>query len=76
MGSKPEENKTNVSYASFADCNNCPWRCNLLNKLHFKVSQKEDYKKGDPLSVKGFGCYKIRKVRTSGEMSKRKLWKK
>ena len=41
VGSKPEENKLNLSYSSFADYNNCPWRYNLLNKLHFKVSQKE-----------------------------------
>lgn len=46
VGSKPEENKLNLSYSSFADYNNCPWRYNLLNKLHFKVSQKEVTKMG------------------------------
>lgn len=46
VGSKPEENKLNLSYSSFADYNNCPWRYNLLNKLHFKVSQKEVTKVG------------------------------
>ena len=46
IGSKPEESKLNLSYSSFADYNNCPWRYNLLNKLHFKVSQKEVTKMG------------------------------
>ena len=46
VGSKPEENKLNLSYSSFTDYNNCPWRYNLLNKLHFKVSQKEVTKMG------------------------------
>lgn len=49
VGSKPEENKLNLSYSSFADYNNCPWRYNLLNKLHFKVSQKEVTKMGSIL---------------------------
>ena len=46
VGSKPEENKLNLSYSSFADYNNCPFRYSLLNKLQFKISQKEVTKMG------------------------------
>lgn len=54
VGSKPEENKLNLSYSSFADYNNCPWRYNLLNKLHFKVSQKEVTKMGSIIIFKDY----------------------
>ncbi len=46
VGSKPENNKLNLSYSSFADYNNCPFRYSLLNKLRFKLSQKEVTKMG------------------------------
>ena len=46
VGSKPEENKLILSYSSFADYNNCPFRYNLLNKLQFRFSQKEVIKMG------------------------------
>lgn len=45
-GSKPEENKLKLSYSSFADYNNCPFRYNLLNKLQFKLSQNDVTKMG------------------------------
>lgn len=73
VGSKPEENKLNLSYSSFADYNNCPWRYNLLNKLHFKVSQKEVTKMGsiihEALDVIN------QEVKDSGEISKENIEK-
>lgn len=73
VGSKPEENKLNLSYSSFADYNNCPWRYNLLNKLHFKVSQKEVTKMGsiihEALDVIN------QEIKDSGEISKENIEK-
>ena len=73
VGSKPEENKLNLSYSSFADYNNCPWRYNLLNKLHFKVSQKEVTKMGsiihEALDVIN------QEIKDSGEISKENMEK-
>lgn len=73
VGSKPEENKLNLSYSSFADYNNCPWRYNLLNKLHFKVSQKEVTKRGsiihEALDVIN------QEIKDSGEISKENMEK-
>lgn len=73
VGSKPEENKLNLSYSSFADYNNCPWRYNLLNKLHFKVSQKEVTKRGsiihEALDVIN------QEIKDSGEISKENIEK-
>lgn len=73
VGSKPEENKLNLSYSSFADYNNCPWRYNLLNKLHFKVSQKEVTKMGsiihEALDVIN------QKIKDAGEISKENIEK-
>lgn len=73
VGSKPEENKLNLSYSSFADYNNCPWRYNLLNKLHFKVSQKEVTKMGsiihEALDVINH------EIKDSGEISKENIEK-
>lgn len=73
IGSKPEENKLNLSYSSFADYNNCPWRYNLLNKLHFKVSQKEVTKMGsiihEALDVIN------QEIKDSGEISKENIEK-
>lgn len=73
VGSKPEENKLNLSYSSFADYNNCPWRYNLLNKLHFKVSQKEVIKRGsiihEALDVIN------QEIKDSGEISKENMEK-
>lgn len=73
VGSKPEENKLNLSYSSFADYNNCPWRYNLLNKLHFKVSQKEVTKMGsiihESLDVIN------QEIKDSGEISKENIEK-
>ena len=73
VGSKPEENKLNLSYSSFADYNNCPWRYNLLNKLHFKVSQKEVTKMGsiihEALDVIN------QEIKDAGEISKEKIEK-
>ncbi|WP_299523521.1 ATP-dependent DNA helicase [uncultured Methanobrevibacter sp.] len=46
IGSKVEKNKLKLSYSSFADYNNCPFRYNLLNKLQFKLSQKYVTKSG------------------------------
>lgn len=73
VGSKPEENKLNLSYSSFADYNNCPWRYNLLNKLHFKVSQKEVTKMGsiihEALDVIN------QEIKDAGEISKENIEK-
>lgn len=73
VGSKPEENKLNLSYSSFADYNNCPWRYNLLNKLHFKVSQKEVTKMGsiihEALDVIN------QEIKDTGEISKENIEK-
>ena len=73
VGSKPEENKLNLSYSSFADYNNCPWRYNLLNKLHFKVSQKEVTKMGsiihEALDVIN------QEIKDAGEISKENMEK-
>lgn len=73
VGSKPEENKLNLSYSSFADYNNCPWRYNLLNRLHFKVSQKEVTKMGsiihEALDVIN------QEIKDSGEISKENIEK-
>lgn len=73
VGSKPEENKLNLSYSSFADYNNCPWRYNLLNKLHFKVSQKEVTRMGsiihEALDVIN------QEIKDSGEISKENIEK-
>lgn len=73
VGSKPEENKLNLSYSSFADYNNCPWRYNLLNKLHFKVSQKKVTKMGsiihEALDVIN------QEIKDSGEISKENIEK-
>lgn len=73
VGSKQEENKLNLSYSSFADYNNCPWRYNLLNKLHFKVSQKEVTKMGsiihEALDVIN------QEIKDSGEISKENIEK-
>ena len=73
VGSKPEENKLNLSYSSFADYNNCPWRYNLLNKLHFKVSQKEVTKRGsiihEALDVIN------QEIKDAGEISKENIEK-
>lgn len=73
VGSKPEENKLNLSYSSFADYNNCPWRYNLLNKLHFKVSQKEVTKMGsiihEALDVIN------QEIKDAGEISKENMGK-
>lgn len=73
VGSKPEENKLNLSYSSFADYNNCPWRYNLLNKLHFKVSQKEVTKMGsiihEDLDVIN------QEIKDAGEISKENIEK-
>lgn len=73
VGSKPGENKLNLSYSSFADYNNCPWRYNLLNKLHFKVSQKEVTKMGsiihEALDVIN------QEIKDSGEISKENIEK-
>lgn len=73
VGSKPEENKLNLSYSSFADYNNCPWRYNLLNKLHFKVSQKEVTKIGsiihEALDVIN------QEIKDAGEISKENIEK-
>lgn len=73
IGSKPEENKLNLSYSSFADYNNCPWRYNLLNKLHFKVSQKEVTKMGsiihEALDVIN------QEIKDAGEISKENIEK-
>lgn len=73
VGSKPEENKLNLSYSSFVDYNNCPWRYNLLNKLHFKVSQKEVTKMGsiihEALDVIN------QEIKDSGEISKENIEK-
>lgn len=73
VGSKPEENKLNLSYSSFADYNNCPWRYNLLNKLQFKVSQKEVTKMGsiihEALDVIN------QEIKDSGEISKENIEK-
>lgn len=73
VGSKPEENKLNLSYSSFADYNNCPCRYNLLNKLHFKVSQKEVTKMGsiihEALDVIN------QEIKDSGEISKENIEK-
>lgn len=73
VGSKPEKNKLNLSYSSFADYNNCPWRYNLLNKLHFKVSQKEVTKMGsiihEALDVIN------QEIKDSGEISKENIEK-
>ena len=73
VGSKPEENKLNLSYSSFADYNNCPWRYNLLNKLHFKVSQKEVTKMG---SIIHEALDDInQEIKDSGEISKENIEK-
>lgn len=73
VGFKPEENKLNLSYSSFADYNNCPWRYNLLNKLHFKVSQKEVTKMGsiihEALDVIN------QEIKDAGEISKENMEK-
>ena len=73
VGSKPEENKLNLSYSSFADYDNCPWRYNLLNKLHFKVSQKEVTKMGsiihEALDVIN------QEIKDAGEISKENIEK-
>lgn len=73
VGSKPEENKLSLSYSSFADYNNCPWRYNLLNKLHFKVSQKEVTKMGsiihEALDVIN------QEIKDAGEISKENMEK-
>lgn len=73
VGSKPEENKLNLSYSSFADYNNYPWRYNLLNKLHFKVSQKEVTKMGsiihEALDVIN------QEIKDAGEISKENIEK-
>ena len=73
VGFKPEENKLNLSYSSFADYNNCPWRYNLLNKLHFKVSQKEVTKMGsiihEALDVIN------QEIKDAGEISKENIEK-
>lgn len=73
VGSKPEENKLNLSYSSFADYNNCPWRYNLLNKLNFKVSQKEVTKMGsiihEALDVIN------QEIKDAGEISKENIEK-
>ena len=73
VGSKPEENKLNLSYSSFADYNNCPWRYNFLNKLHFKVSQKEVTKMGsiihEALDVIN------QEIKDAGEISKENIEK-
>ena len=73
VGSKPEENKLNLSYSSFADYNNCPWRYYLLNKLHFKVSQKEVTKMGsiihEALDVIN------QEIKDAGEISKENIEK-
>ena len=73
VGSKPEENKLNLSYSSFAYYNNCPWRYNLLNKLHFKVSQKEVTKMGsiihEALDVIN------QEIKDAGEISKENIEK-
>lgn len=73
VGSKPEENKLNLSYSSFADYNNCPWRYNLLNKFHFKVSQKEVTKMGsiihEALDVIN------QEIKDAGEISKENMEK-
>lgn len=73
VGSKPEENKLNLSYSSFVDYNNCPWRYNLLNKLHFKVSQKEVTKMGsiihEALDVIN------QEIKDAGEISKENIEK-
>ena len=73
VGSKQEENKLNLSYSSFVDYNNCPWRYNLLNKLHFKVSQKEVTKMGsiihEALDVIN------QEIKDAGEISKENIEK-
>ena len=73
VGSKPEENKLNLSYSSFADYNNCPWRYNLLNKLHFKVSQKEVTKMGSIIH-EAFDVIN-QEIKDSGEISKENMEK-
>lgn len=73
VGSKPEENKLNLSYSSFADYNNCPWRYNLLNKLHFKVSQKEVTKMGS--SIHEALDVINQEIKDSGEISKENIEK-
>lgn len=73
VGSKPEENKLNLSYSSFADYNNCPWRYNLLNKLHFKVSQKEVTKMGSIIH-KALDVIN-QEIKDAGEISKENMEK-
>lgn len=73
VGSKPEENKLNLSYSSFADYNNCPWRYNLLNKLHFKVSQKEVTKMGS-ITHEALDVIN-QEIKDAGEISKENIEK-